>query len=165
MHNYANVTFWPSGPEPTISLVGPDGDILGIFPINEPYSGKRLAAFLPPRCTVSIQDINAVDMKTRTVGTTVAPFDTAAVTVKRQVSLEDRLGRIESMMVRGAQAQRRIAARIQAEKDEEFEVVEPLPLHQEVAEPAEPVGDASAETQPAAGAEPASTEESPQGVG
>jgi hypothetical protein len=105
--------------EPTVKEV-----ILGEVPVTAPVRGSDLAKMIPDGCCVKYDGCTVVKLTGDILVRTVAPFDTAVVTEKAQMSMEERMQRLELRERRRGQREKereQETARLRAELEAERE--------------------------------------------
>ncbi len=129
-----HAVFWPDAEHPKeakINLVDTDGVVQGEIDLDRPIKGAELASMVPNGFYLSPLKCIALSMSGKQVVATKAPFDTAVVTERPEVSFEDRMARLERREMRRERRERQREEehqRIMAEAREAAEGVPDEPV-------------------------------------
>ncbi len=95
-----HAVLWPKGKASSVSLIDDEGVSQGEYRIVEPVMGSQLSKMIPQGFFLHTGDCGVVSMAGKPVVATVAEFDTAVVTQKREVTFEERFKMMEASVLR-----------------------------------------------------------------
>jgi len=104
---------WPNGDDANMSLIDADGVYLAHVPVKAPVKGADLARMVPKGFKVDTAKCVVVHTNGGLMARTKAPFDTAVVTERRELSFEEKMQSFVRTEVRRQQL--RAAKRAEAE--------------------------------------------------
>jgi len=137
-----HAVIWPNSDHPSVYLVDADGEVKSHVNVAEPLKGSELSKMMPDGYMLDVSGCSVMNMSGKFLATTVAPFDTAVVNERAEVSFEERMLRLER---REARRERREAAMVLRERElmERLKaaeaVVEPVPDGEVSSDPQDPV--------------------------
>lgn len=89
-----HAVLWPNGAEAAYSLVSPDGEVIATVALIEPVKGSDLSRLMPDGFEISLNNATLVFKEGRYTNER-QPFDTVVITERREVTLDQRLARLE----------------------------------------------------------------------
>jgi len=89
-----HAVLWPNGTKAAYSLVSSDGEVVATVPLTVPVKGSELVRLMPDGFGVTLNNATLV-FKEGAYTNERQPFDTVVVTERREVTMDERLARLE----------------------------------------------------------------------
>lgn len=90
-----HAVIWPATRSATVDLIDVDGQEMASFKVAQPILGSDVARWMPDGYTVSCQSCTVVAKSGAILVGAQAQFDTAVVTVRPEITFEERMERLE----------------------------------------------------------------------
>lgn len=82
---------WPNGQKANVELVDPDGEVQAKVPIKFPVRGSDLARMMPDQYTLETEACTVVSLSGKVLVASEMQFDTAVVTERREITMEEKI--------------------------------------------------------------------------
>lgn len=106
----SQLVIWPQGQKAQLSLVEAEhGEALASYVIRGPVKGSDLARMMSPNFYLDVEGAIVVDMNGEVVIGKPIPFETTVVTERAEISLDERLSRLERREKRREKREKRLA--------------------------------------------------------
>jgi hypothetical protein len=123
-----HAVIWPNEKPSQIALVDAEGEVRSTVTFKLPMRGSDVAKWMPDGYQLDVGGCTVVSMSGRVMVNTVAPFDSAVVTERPEVTFEDRMLRLERRdkrrEERAAQLERQYQTALTELREQREEVVE-----------------------------------------